>query len=193
MVGSIFDTLLRSSDDGKSIVGGLAESFKVSEDGTTVTLSLQDGLKFADGSTLDADDVLFSLDRARNPDLGPWAGMLSSVADVTADGNTITLSLSQPDPTILSMLATFNTAIVNKDVFDAAEGATDQEKSSVIFAAAGPGVGSGGVSTFASSNRAHPWNSAPTKTIGKWVQMARRCPILTVFTLKSYRMMQPAS
>ncbi|MGB3177738.1 MAG: ABC transporter substrate-binding protein [Albidovulum sp.] len=143
MVGSIFDTLLRSSEDGKSIVGGLAESFTVSEDGQTVTLTLQENLKFADGSPLDADDVLYSLGRARNPDLGPWAGMLGNVADVTADGNTITLNLSQPDPTILSMLATFNTAIVNKDVFDAAEGATDQEKSAAIFAAGGPGVGSG--------------------------------------------------
>ncbi|MGB7260996.1 MAG: ABC transporter substrate-binding protein [Albidovulum sp.] len=143
MVGSIFDTLLRSSEDGKSIVGGLAESFTVSEDGQTVTLTLQENLKFADGSPLDADDVLYSLGRARNPDLGPWAGMLGNVADVTADGNTITLNLSQPDPTILSMLATFNTAIVNKDAFDAAEGATDQEKSAAIFAAGGPGVGSG--------------------------------------------------
>lgn len=143
MVGSIFDTLLRSSDDGTSIVGGLAESYAVSDDGKTVTLTLQENLKFADGSSLDAEDVLFSLDRARNPDLGPWAGMLGNVASVTADGNTITLSLSQPDPTILSMLATFNTAIVNKAVFDGAEGATDQEKSAAIFAAGGAGVGSG--------------------------------------------------
>jgi peptide/nickel transport system substrate-binding protein len=143
MVGSLFDTLLRSSDDGKSIVGGLAESFEVSEDGKTVTLMLQDGLKFSDGSALDAEDVLYSLGRARNADLGPWAGMLGNVSDVTADGNTITVSLSQPDPTILSMLATFNTAIVNKDVFDAAAGATDQEKSAAVFAAGGPGVGSG--------------------------------------------------
>jgi len=143
MVGSLFDTLLRSSDDGKSIVGGLAESFEVSEDGKTVTLMLQSGLKFADGSALDAEDVLYSLGRARNADLGPWAGMLGNVSDVIADGNTITVSLSQPDPTILSMLATFNTAIVNKDVFEAAEGATDQEKSAAIFAAGGAGVGSG--------------------------------------------------
>lgn len=143
MVGSLFDTLLRSSEDGKSIVGGLAETFSVSDDGKTVSLVLQEGLKFADGSSLDAEDVLFSLSRARNADLGPWAGMLGNVADVTADGNNITLNLSQPDPTILSMLATFNTAIVNKAAFDAAEGATDQDKSAAIFAEGGPGVGSG--------------------------------------------------
>jgi hypothetical protein len=33
------------------------------------------------------------------------------------------------------MLSTFNTAIVSKAAFDAAEGATDQKKSAAIFAA----------------------------------------------------------
>lgn len=143
MVGSLFDTLLRPSKDGTSIVAGLAKSWDVSKDGKTVSLTLQDGLKFSDGSALSADDVIFSLDRARNPDLSPWAGLLGSIEKVTSDGSNITISLKSPDPTILSMLATFNTAIVSKAVFDAAPGKTDQEKSAAIFAKGGPGVGSG--------------------------------------------------
>ncbi len=143
MVGSLFDTLLRPSEDGNSVVGGLAERHAVSADGKTVTLALREGLKFADGAPLGGEDVVFSLDRARNPDLSPWAGLLGSIDTVTAEGNSITLALKNPDPTILSMLATFNTAIVSKAVYDAAPGATDQEKSAAIFAAGGAGVGSG--------------------------------------------------
>ncbi len=143
MVGSLFDTLLRSSPDGTAVVAGLAESHAVSADGQMVTLTLREGLKFSDGSALTGEDVVFSLDRARNGDLSPWAGLLGSIDSVTAEGNAITVALKNPDPTILSMLATFNTAIVSKAAFDAAPGATDQEKSAAIFAATGPGVGSG--------------------------------------------------
>ncbi|MGB3313157.1 MAG: ABC transporter substrate-binding protein [Albidovulum sp.] len=143
MVGSLFDTLLRLSADGTSVEAGLAESHEVSEDGKTVNLTLREGLKFADGNDLTGDDVVFSLDRARNGDLSPWAGLLGSIDSVAADGRQVTISLKNSDPTILSMLATFNTAIVSKAAFDAAEGATDQDKSAAIFAAGGPGVGSG--------------------------------------------------
>jgi len=143
MVGSLFDTLLRGSADGNSVEPGLAEAFSVSDDGKTVSLTLRDGVLFSDGAPISGDDVVFSLDRARNPDLSPWAGLLGSIESVSADGNTVTIALNAPDPTILSMLATFNTAIVSKAAFDAAAGDTDQDKSAAIFAATSAGVGSG--------------------------------------------------
>ncbi|WP_170763878.1 ABC transporter substrate-binding protein [Ruegeria lacuscaerulensis] len=143
MVGSLFDTLLRGSSDGNSVEPGLAESYTLSDDGKTVTLTLREGLLFADGSPMSGEDVVFSLDRARNPDLSPWAGLLGSIESVSADGNVVSIALTDPDPTILSMLATFNTAIVSKATFDAAAGDTDQDKSAAIFAATAAGVGSG--------------------------------------------------
>ena len=143
MVGSLFDTLLRPSADGNSVAPGLAEAHSVSADGMSISLTLREGLKFSDGAAMTGDDVIFSLDRARNGDLSPWAGLLGSIDSVTAEGREISISLKNPDPTILSMLATFNTAIVSKAVFDAAEGATDQEKSAAIFASTAAGVGSG--------------------------------------------------
>jgi peptide/nickel transport system substrate-binding protein len=143
MVGSLFDTLLRTGADGSSLEPGLADSYSVAGDGLSITLKLRAGVSFSDGSALTADDVVFSLDRARNGDLSPWAGLLASVSGVSADGGTITLTLAQPDPTIPAILATFNTAIVSKAAFDAAAGATDQEKSAAIFASTSAGVGSG--------------------------------------------------
>lgn len=143
MIGSLFDTLLRTGADGKTLEPGLAEAYTVSEDGKTITLTLREGVVFSDGTPMTSADVLFSLDRARNPDLGPWSGLLGSVDTVTADGNAITITLKQPDPTLPSILATFNTSIVSKAVFDAAPGATDQEKSTAIFGAHTPGVGTG--------------------------------------------------
>ena len=131
LINALYETLLRNGPDG-SIVAGLAESHDVSADGKTIKLTLRESLKFSDGSPLTGEDVVFSLERARNPDLGPWAGLLGSVESVKAEDNTITLSLKQPDPTILSILATFNTGIVSKAAFEKAAGATDRTAFLVI-------------------------------------------------------------
>lgn len=134
MINALYETLLRNGPDG-SLVPGLAEKHEVSADGKTITLTMRADLKFSDGSPITGEDVVFSLDRARNPDLGPWAGLLGSVESVKADGDMITVVLKQPDPTILSILATFNTGIMSKTAFEKAAGATDQEKAQAFFAA----------------------------------------------------------
>ncbi|BBD40736.1 peptide ABC transporter substrate-binding protein (plasmid) [Aminobacter sp. Y103A] len=131
MITSLYETLLRNGADG-AIEPGLAESYAVAGDGKSISLKLRDGLKFSDGSAITGDDVVFSLDRARNPD-GPWGGLLGSVEKVTAEGGKVTLSLKQPDPTIPSILATFNTGIVSKAAFEKASGSNDQEKAKAYF------------------------------------------------------------
>ncbi len=133
MVTNLYDTLLRNGEKG-ALEPGLAEKHAVSADGKTITLTLREGVKFSDGSALTTDDVVFSLERARNPD-GPWGNLLASVTEVKAEGNTVMLSLKQPDPTILSVLATFNTAIMPKAAYEKMQGANDQEKASAFYAA----------------------------------------------------------
>ncbi len=57
-----FDT-----DDPTKVVGDLAESWEINEDGTSFTFHLRDGVKWTDGEALDADDVLYSMLRYGNP------------------------------------------------------------------------------------------------------------------------------
>ena len=51
-----------------SIVPGLAESWEISDDGLTYTFRLREGVTFHDGTTMDAEDVKFSYDRAMAED-----------------------------------------------------------------------------------------------------------------------------
>jgi peptide/nickel transport system substrate-binding protein len=126
---NLYDTLIRSTPDGKGLEPGLATEWAVSDDGTEVTLTLRQGVKFADGSDMTAEDVKWSLDRARNPDNGIWNGSIGSIDSVEiAAPDTIVLKLKNPDPTILPALAVFNTMILPKALFEAEPGETDAEK-----------------------------------------------------------------
>ncbi len=125
---NLYDTLLAPTRDGLGVQPGLATAWQVSADGKAVTLTLRQGVRFADGSPLMASDVTWSLDRARDPKAGAWSGSLASIERVEAAGDAVTLTLKHPDPTIIPALATFNAAILPQKLFEAAPGATPEDK-----------------------------------------------------------------
>ena len=130
VLNSIYDTLVLPTSDGRGLRPGLATKWEVSDGGKTLTLTLREGVKFSDGTPMTAQDVKWSLDRARDPKQGAWNSLLASVDTVTiANPTTIVLALKRPDPTLLSVLATFNTGILPSEKFMAMPGATLDEKS----------------------------------------------------------------
>ena len=64
---NLFESLTRIDENGQ-VVPGLAERWEIADDGVTYTFFLRQGVQFHDGSAFDADDVVFSLDRARAED-----------------------------------------------------------------------------------------------------------------------------
>jgi peptide/nickel transport system substrate-binding protein len=63
---NVFEGLTRFGPDG-AVRPGLASSWNVSADGKVWTFNLRPGVTFHDGTGFDAQDVKFSLDRARDP------------------------------------------------------------------------------------------------------------------------------
>ena len=90
----------------------------VSEDGLTYTLTIREGVKFHDGTPMTVDDVVFSLNRIRDPELGSYVGwMLGNVADIQApDDQTVVITMSQPDALVEYALASTAAHVVKQGV-----------------------------------------------------------------------------
>lgn len=110
---NIFEGLTRFMSDG-SVVPGLAESWEISEDGLVYTFHLHSGVTFHDGTTMDAEDVKFSLDRARAEDsTNAQKALFASISDVTViDPLTVQITLSEPNGSLLFNLAWGDAVIV---------------------------------------------------------------------------------
>jgi len=77
-----------------------------------------------------ADDVKFSArPRARPRKTAKWAGMIGSIDTIEiATPHHHRAQAKHPDPTLIPALAMFNTGIFPKAKYEAAAGATEEEK-----------------------------------------------------------------
>jgi peptide/nickel transport system substrate-binding protein len=101
----IFDRLV-TPDATLGIHPGLAESWK-STDPNTWVVKLRAGVKFHDGKPLTADDVIFSLDRAKNvPNSpAPFSGNVAAIASMKAvDPLTIEFKTKTPAPDFIEQI-----------------------------------------------------------------------------------------
>lgn len=113
LYSNVFEGLTRFASDG-SVVAGLAESWEIGADGTTYTFKLRDGVTFHDGTTMDAEDVKFTLDRARADDSANAQKVLfAGISEVTViDPTTVEVKLSAPDGNFLFNMAWGDAVIV---------------------------------------------------------------------------------
>ena len=110
---NVFEGLTRFMGDG-SVVPGLAESWEISDDGTVYTFKLHDGVTFHDGTTMDAEDVKFSLDRARAEDsANAQKALFAGIESVEViDPLTVQVTLSAPNGNFLFNMAWGDAVIV---------------------------------------------------------------------------------
>ena len=64
---NIFEALVFYADESTALEPGLAESWEISDDGTTLTFRLRDDVLWHDGERTDAHDVAFTYLRVTDP------------------------------------------------------------------------------------------------------------------------------
>lgn len=81
----VYSGLMRVSQDG-TLVPDLAESYSISEDGTTYTFILKPNLVFHNGEPITSEDVKFTVEKVKDPNLrsprrGDWDGVVVEAPD----------------------------------------------------------------------------------------------------------------
>ena len=112
---SIYDQLIRVSDDGLTLQPMLAEKWEVSSDNLTYTFHLRQGVKFQDGTPMKASDVVYSLKRAKDTKASGWTFTYEPVKDIVAkDDSTVVITLNQVWAPFLADISMFNSSIISE-------------------------------------------------------------------------------
>ncbi|MEO1249118.1 MAG: ABC transporter substrate-binding protein [Pseudomonadota bacterium] len=121
---NIFEGLTRIGPDG-SVLPALAKSWEISDDGLTYVFTLQEGVTFHDGTTLDAEDVKFSFERAvAEESTNAQKALFAPIASVEAtDATTVTITLESPTGSFLFNMGWGDAVIVAPE--SAADNATN--------------------------------------------------------------------
>lgn len=113
LVSWMFSGLVRfppGSANPADIEADLAESWEHSQDETTWTFHLRKGVQFQGGyGEMTSEDVVFSLERARNADTSSFASDYAGVDTIEAvDPYTVKITLKQPIPGFLGLVSNYH-------------------------------------------------------------------------------------
>ena len=98
MAALIYSGLLKATPDG-NIIPDLAAGYTISPDGLTYTFTLRDDLVWHDGEPITSQDVLFTIEKVRDPGLAiksPRRASWDGVGVSTPDAKTVTFQIKQP-------------------------------------------------------------------------------------------------
>lgn len=114
---NIYETLVQFGEDDTSIKPSLAKEWKISKDQLTYTFTLQDGVKFQDGTDFNAQAVVKNFERWMNGSaekfpyygdmFGGYKGDKEHIIDSVkaVNNNTFELKLKKPSAALLNNLA----------------------------------------------------------------------------------------
>lgn len=118
VVDQLYDGLVELNAE-LDVVPCVAESWEVNPETHTYTFHLRPGIAFASGRPVEASDVVFSLERLRDPSVvssGGW--ILDAVVQKgirAVDDNTVEIQLSHAYPPFLGLLTTAYGAVVDRE------------------------------------------------------------------------------
>lgn len=114
-------TLIEADKDLNPANPEIMKDWKVSDDGKTITMTMDDGWMWSDGQPITMDDVIFTLEKYCSGDGSVWpyvvaacdyiegkkeyaAGTAANVSGISADGNVLTIKLTAPFASFLNLM-----------------------------------------------------------------------------------------
>lgn len=102
---NVFEGLMKSAPNG-DLIPAVADHYDLSDDRTTYTFTLREGVTFHNGEAVTADDVVYSIERCADASGGaPLVAAFSAIQSVTApDPKTVVITVNQPSNEFLTYL-----------------------------------------------------------------------------------------
>lgn len=118
VMANFYETLLRYDSESDSFIPVLATEYEKSNDGLIWTFKIREGVKFHDGSDMDASDVVYSLDRSKNMNKGA-SFIWDPVDKITAtDDSTVQITLKYAAPLDLIVSCAYSAYIMSPEQAD---------------------------------------------------------------------------
>lgn len=168
---AVYETLVTLDADNKTLVPNLAASWEVNDDFTEFTFTLKDAT-FADGSPVEASDVVWTFERLKNLKGSPSFLMDGLTGAEAVDAKTVKFTVEAPNAEFLNKVSAPYAGIINAEVAEAngataGEDAAEADKSEPWFLANSAGSGPFTLASYApeaelrlAKNDAY-WGTAP--------------------------------
>ncbi|MGW2158485.1 ABC transporter substrate-binding protein [Nonomuraea sp. NPDC001699] len=124
-IDAFYDRLV-GFDSASKMIPKLATAWEFNSDATAVTLTLRDDVVFHSGNTFTAEDVKYTLDRAKKLASGSDAFIPAYASAKVVDDTHVTISLTRPSASFLSGLSYLY--IVDSKLVRSNEGADDAQQ-----------------------------------------------------------------
>ncbi|KYG90050.1 peptide ABC transporter substrate-binding protein [[Bacillus] sp. KCTC 13219] len=118
IVQNIFNRLVKL-DASKQIIPDLADEWKVSEDGLSITFYLKDNAKWHDGESVTSKDVKYTFDTIKENKTYYFNSRLDIVESIdTPDDHTVVFNLNSADVSFIADLGWYATFILPEHIFN---------------------------------------------------------------------------
>ncbi|MEM0934594.1 MAG: ABC transporter substrate-binding protein [Pseudomonadota bacterium] len=126
-MSGVYETLVTyENGDLTQLMPGLASLPEISEDGTVFTFTLNESATFSDGSPVEVEDVIFSMNRFFNLKSPASRFVAGTTVAAGEEPGTVVLTTPEPDPAFPAKLTYPALSILNAEVVRA-NGGTDAE------------------------------------------------------------------
>lgn len=115
---SVFDMFIHQNPD-LTFGPGIITEWGWNDDRSQIFMTVREGVKWHDGSPLTPEDVVWSLERAGNPDTGnPIQFIWGKIGNFAIDGNRITADVKEYEPTIFKWMSFLTGYVLPKAYYE---------------------------------------------------------------------------
>jgi peptide/nickel transport system substrate-binding protein len=115
---SVFDLYIPQNPD-LSFGSGIITDYGWNEDNTAIWMDVREGVTWHNGDPLTAEDVVWSLQRAGNPDTGnPIQFIWGKVTNIKAEGNRVTADMPEYEPTFFKWMSFLTGYVLPKNYYE---------------------------------------------------------------------------